>query len=168
MVLDANLLNIQHHKVRIKGKWSNIGTAVAPSPTPRYSSYWKGSLQVTLDNSRPTYIYIYIYIYIQREWDRGRERERERERERDNSLYTSSIYQIVFNLSIYGSHFIQFFHIRNYSHGTMVKAINCGMVGSDFDLQSRYDAHFPKNTGWKRYKPLIHPVMGQIVPLLFF
>ena len=27
-------------------KWSNPGKGVAPSPTPRCSSYWKGSLQV--------------------------------------------------------------------------------------------------------------------------
>ena len=30
-------------------KWSNPGKRVAPSPTPRCSSYWKGNLQVTLD-----------------------------------------------------------------------------------------------------------------------
>ena len=31
MVLDASLLNIQHYKVRIHGKWSNPGKGVAPS-----------------------------------------------------------------------------------------------------------------------------------------
>ena len=30
-------------------KWSNPGKGVAPSPAPRCSSYWKGSLRVTLD-----------------------------------------------------------------------------------------------------------------------
>ena len=30
-------------------KWSNPGKGVAPSPTPRCSSYWKGSLLVALD-----------------------------------------------------------------------------------------------------------------------
>ena len=49
MALDASLLNTQHYKVRIKGKWSNPGKGVAPSPTPRYRDYWKGSLRVTLD-----------------------------------------------------------------------------------------------------------------------
>ena len=39
MVLDANLLNTQHYKVRIKVKWSNPGKGVVPSPTPRCSSY---------------------------------------------------------------------------------------------------------------------------------
>ena len=47
MVLDATLLNTRHYKVRVK--WSNQGNGVAPSLTPRGGSYWKGSLQVTLD-----------------------------------------------------------------------------------------------------------------------
>ena len=33
MVLDATLLNTQYYKVRIKGKWSNPGNRVVPSPT---------------------------------------------------------------------------------------------------------------------------------------
>ena len=37
---------------------------LAPSPTSRCSSYWKGSLLVALDNGRFLYLYIYIYIYI--------------------------------------------------------------------------------------------------------
>ena len=44
-------------------KWSNPGKRVAPSSIPWCSSYWKGSLQVTLDNGRQLYLYIYIYIY---------------------------------------------------------------------------------------------------------
>ena len=34
---------------RSRIKWSNPEKVVTPSPTPRCSSYWKGSLQVTLD-----------------------------------------------------------------------------------------------------------------------
>ena len=49
MVLDASLLNTQHYKVRIKGKWINSRKVVMSSPIPRRSSYWKGSLRVTLD-----------------------------------------------------------------------------------------------------------------------
>ena len=48
-------------------KWSNPGKVVAPSVTPRCSSYWKGSLLVALNYVRWLYlltIYIYIYIYI--------------------------------------------------------------------------------------------------------
>ena len=30
-------------------KWSNPGNGVTPSPSPQCSSYWKGSLRVTLD-----------------------------------------------------------------------------------------------------------------------
>ena len=36
-------------------KWSNPGKGVAPSPTPWCSSYWKGTLWVTLDYSRKLY-----------------------------------------------------------------------------------------------------------------
>ena len=38
-VLDASLLNTQHSKARIKGKWINSPKGVAPSPLPWYSSY---------------------------------------------------------------------------------------------------------------------------------
>ena len=40
-------------------KWSNPGKGVATSPTPRCSSYRKGSLRVTLDNGRQLYFYIF-------------------------------------------------------------------------------------------------------------
>ena len=60
IVLGAAFLNTQHYKVWIKG---NPGNGVASSPTSRCSSFWKGILQVTLDE-RLIYIYIYIYIYI--------------------------------------------------------------------------------------------------------
>ena len=57
MVLDATLLNTQHHKVWLKGKWSNPGIGVAPFPTPQCSNYWKGSLRVTLDYDRQLYYF---------------------------------------------------------------------------------------------------------------
>ena len=56
MVLDASLLNTQHHKVRIKGKVEQFREGVAPSPTPWGSSYRKGSFRVTLDNGRQLYL----------------------------------------------------------------------------------------------------------------
>ena len=37
-------------------KWSNPGRGVAPFPTLRCSSYWKGSLLVTLDYGRQLYL----------------------------------------------------------------------------------------------------------------
>ena len=40
-------LSIIRHVSRVK--WSNPGEGVAPSPTPRCSSYWKGSLGVAFD-----------------------------------------------------------------------------------------------------------------------
>ena len=35
MIRDHSLVNTQHYKVRIKGKWSNLGKGVALSPTPQ-------------------------------------------------------------------------------------------------------------------------------------
>ena len=51
-------LSIIRYGSRIK--WSNPGKGVAPSPTYLCSSYWKGSLRVTLDYGRQL---IHIYIY---------------------------------------------------------------------------------------------------------
>ena len=39
IVLDASLLNTQHYKVWIKGKWNTPEKEVALFPTPRCSSY---------------------------------------------------------------------------------------------------------------------------------
>ena len=61
MVLDAILLN--SHKVWIKGKWNNPGEGVVSFPTSWCSSYWKGSLWVALNCSRPTY-----FLYIESEF----------------------------------------------------------------------------------------------------
>ena len=55
-------LSIIRYRSRVK--WGNSEKGVAPFPTPWCSSYRKGSLRVTLDNSRQLYLYIYIYIYI--------------------------------------------------------------------------------------------------------
>ena len=47
-------------------KWSNQRKGVAPSPTPRYSSYWKGSLLVALDyGCQLTYLWsVYLFKMI--------------------------------------------------------------------------------------------------------
>ena len=67
MVLDASLLSNQQFKIRINGKWSNLGKGVAISSKHRFSSYLKRSLHVALNYGRKTYLtYIYIYIYIWR------------------------------------------------------------------------------------------------------
>ena len=59
MVLDTSLLNTQQYKVLSRVKWSNPGKGVAPSPTPRCSSYWKGSLRVALDQDPQLYLQCY-------------------------------------------------------------------------------------------------------------
>ena len=74
MILDVALLNTQHYKVQIKGKWSNPGKGVAPSPTLWWSSNWKGSIQVVFNNGLTTYfIYIYIYMHYSLQLNRSRE-----------------------------------------------------------------------------------------------
>ena len=45
--IDAALLTTQHYKVKIKGKVKQSREVIAPSPTPRCSSNWKGSFRVT-------------------------------------------------------------------------------------------------------------------------
>ena len=48
-------LNIIWYRSRVK--WRNLEKRVVPSPIPRCSSYWKGSLWVTLDYRHQLYIY---------------------------------------------------------------------------------------------------------------
>ena len=43
-------------------KWSNPGKGVAPFPTTRCSSYWKGSLLVALDYGRQLYFFLPCYL----------------------------------------------------------------------------------------------------------
>ena len=52
IVLDTSLLNTQQYKVLSRVTWRNPGKGVAPSPTPRWSSYLKGSLLDALDYGR--------------------------------------------------------------------------------------------------------------------
>ena len=65
MVFDVSLLNTQHYKVHIKGKVEQPKERSSALPTPRCSSYWKGSLLVAPDYCLQLYFYLYIYIYIQ-------------------------------------------------------------------------------------------------------
>ena len=44
--------------------------------------------------------------------------------------------------------------------GVMVKAMDCGIVVREFELQSRYYVHFWANTLVKGMNPLILPAMG--------
>ena len=46
-VLDAAMLKIQHYKVYIKGKWSNLGKEVAPW------SYWRECPLIVLNCGQP-------------------------------------------------------------------------------------------------------------------
>ena len=65
MVLDTSLLNTQQYKVHIKGKVEQSREGVAPSPTPRCSSYRKGSLLVALDYGCQQQLLIYKRYYLE-------------------------------------------------------------------------------------------------------
>ena len=54
LVLPCLTLSIIRLGSRVK--WSNPGKGVASCPTPWCSSYWKGTLQVTLDYGRQIYL----------------------------------------------------------------------------------------------------------------
>ena len=49
---------------------------------------------------------------------------------------------------------------RGSPRGVMVKALDCGIIVSEFVLQSRYYVHFRANTLGKGKNPLILPAMG--------
>ena len=52
IVFDATLLYTQHYRVWIKGKVEQSKEWSSAFPTPRCSSYWKGSHRVAADYSR--------------------------------------------------------------------------------------------------------------------
>ena len=59
------LFNIQHYKVRLKDKVEQSREEVAPSTTHQCSSFWKESLQVTLDSGRQI---DFFFVYCQIGW----------------------------------------------------------------------------------------------------
>ena len=50
--------------------------------------------------------------------------------------------------------------LRGCPRGLMVKAMDCGVVVSKFEFQSRYYVHFRTNTLGKGTNPLILPIYG--------
>ena len=54
---------------------------------------------------------------------------------------------------------LQSFLLLEYPRGVMVKAMDCGIVVSEFVLQSCYYVHFRANTLGKGMNPLILPAM---------
>ena len=49
---------------------------------------------------------------------------------------------------------------RRYPCGVMVKAMDCGIIVSEFVFHSRYYVHFWTNTLWKGINRLILVAMG--------
>ena len=62
-----------------------------------------------------------------------------------------------------------YIYMRRGGHlGVMVKAIDCRIVVSKFEVQSCYYVHFRTKILWKGMFPFILFAMDKIVPLLFF
>ena len=61
LMLPCLILSIIRYGSRVK--WSNSGKGVAPSPRPRCSSDWKGSLRVTLDYGYQLYFYFTFQLH---------------------------------------------------------------------------------------------------------
>ena len=57
-------LTLSNIRYVLRVKWSNPGKGVAPSPIPRCSSYWKGSLLVALDYGRLLYLFYLLTYWI--------------------------------------------------------------------------------------------------------
>ena len=54
------------------------------------------------------------------------------------------------------------------ARGVKIKVLHCGIVVSEFELQSRYSVHFWTKTLGKCMDPFILPPMGLNVSVLFF
>ena len=57
-------LTLSNIRLVSRVKWSNPKKGVAPSPTPRCSSYWKGSLLVALNYGRKDVHWYIRIIYV--------------------------------------------------------------------------------------------------------
>ena len=64
MVLDAALINIQHYKVRIKGKVAQSRKRSSALPYTSVSSQLKREHLVSLDYAHQLYLFIYIYNFL--------------------------------------------------------------------------------------------------------
>ena len=78
-------------------------------------------------------------------------------------LFTVVFFKIVFykNLILISRKLtLNLNSIWRFPCGVMVKAMTCGIVVSEFVLQSRYYVHFRANTVGKGMNPIILPSMG--------
>ena len=79
------------------------------------------------------------------------------------NLYTMIPQSIALTITPQG-HPLQRQEVKDFKgvcpHGVMVKAMDCGIVVSDFVLQLRYYIHFQANTHGEHINPLILQAMG--------
>ena len=74
MVLDTSLLTLSNIRYVSRVKWSNPRKGVAPSLTPRCSSYWKGSLLVALECGHQLLLLLYSFANISKIHDQDKDR----------------------------------------------------------------------------------------------
>ena len=75
-------------------------------------------------------------------------------------MFTTSSFNIFLHLVFFIRFLIKLKQNKGCLRGVMVKAMDCGIVVSEFVLQSRYNVHFRPNTLGKGMNPLILPAMG--------
>ena len=68
--------------------------------------------------------------------------------------------KVKVNLGVMASIFSKALGLEVCPRGVMVKAMDCGIVVSEFVFQSRYYIHFRANTLGKGMNPIILPAMG--------
>ena len=80
-----------------------------------------------------------------------------------NYLFVKCLQELLFkpndSIQHYSFIYIQSNVSGRCSHGVIVKAMDCGIVVSEFVLQSCYYVHFQANTLRKGMNPLIHPAL---------
>ena len=68
------------------------------------------------------------------------------------------VYVLLMDLIVFSADTIALFSVC--PRGVMVKAMDCGIVVSEFVFQSRYYVHFRANTLGKGINTIILPAMG--------
>ena len=99
LMLPCLTINIIRWESRVK--WSNPRNRVAPSPTHRCGSYWKGSLWVTLDLGCQLYFfYLYVLGDLPHPPDFLRSFHIKKKREFLHKIYTILIDEILLSTSV--------------------------------------------------------------------
>ena len=107
---------------------------------------------------------VIIYTYLSMEVNYGNKFDSMKKIEKQSILNADWMVMILFSIYIFSSpiNLIKNIHLypRGYPCGVMVKAMDYGIIVSEFELQSRYYVHFRANSLMKGMNPLFLPAMG--------